>query len=77
MPTFDPHKDSNLKGKIVVKVFNSFEEAELSEIQAVLKQAPIERLRETIELILRVYGVSREELKTWPPYKRVTFTKIS
>ena len=77
MSTPDPNKHSKEKGKLIVKVFNSFEEAELSEIQAVLKQTPKERLRETVELILRVYGVSREELKSWPPYKRVTFTKIS
>ncbi|HMG14558.1 MAG TPA: hypothetical protein VK590_03860 [Saprospiraceae bacterium] len=73
----DPNKNSKEREKLTVKIFSSFEEAELSEIQAILKQDPIERLRETVELILRVYGVSREELKTWPPFKRITFTKIS
>jgi hypothetical protein len=46
-----------------INIFNSFEEASKKEIQDILEQPPIDRLRQTVELILRVYNVTRESLK--------------
>lgn len=46
-----------------LKIFNSFEEAEIFQIKCVLKQSPAERIKETVELILRAYGLTREQLK--------------
>lgn len=51
------------KTKDRIRIFNSFEEVETTEIQYILKQSPIDRLRNTVELILRVHQVSREDLK--------------
>lgn len=46
-----------------IRIFNTLEEANKSEIQDIIKQSPIDRLRHTVELILRVHQVSREDLK--------------
>lgn len=46
-----------------LKIFSSFEEAEIFQIKRVLKQSPAERIRETVELILRAYGLTRKQLK--------------
>ncbi len=46
-----------------LSVFRSFEEAAEAEALADARQIPQERIKETVELILRVYGVTREELK--------------
>lgn len=43
--------------------YKSFEEASLAEAKFILTQSPVERLRQTVELILRVYNVTRESLK--------------
>jgi hypothetical protein len=51
------------KTKDRIRIFNSFEEAKETEIQDIIKQSPIDRLRHTVELILRIYQVSREDLK--------------
>ncbi len=51
------------KTKDRIRIFNSFEEAKETEIQDIIKQSPIDRLRHTVELILRVHQVSREDLK--------------
>lgn len=51
------------KTKNRIRIFNSFEEAKEIEIQDIIKQSPIDRLRHTDELILRVHQVSREDLK--------------
>ncbi len=51
------------KTKDRIRIFNSFEEAKETEIQEIIKQSPIDRLRHTVELILRVHQVSREDLK--------------
>lgn len=51
------------KTKDRIRIFNSFEEAKQTEIQEIIKQSPIDRLRHTVELILRVHQVSREDLK--------------
>ena len=52
------------KTKDRIRIFNSFEEAKTTEIQDIIKQSPVDRLRHAVELILRVYQVSREDLKS-------------
>lgn len=51
------------KTKNSIRIFKSFEEAKETEIQNIIKQSPIDRLRHTVELILRVHQVSRQDLK--------------
>jgi hypothetical protein len=46
-----------------VHIYSNFEEAEAAQIKKVACQSPEERIKETVELILRAYGVTREELK--------------
>nr|WP_294873216.1 hypothetical protein [uncultured Pedobacter sp.] len=58
-----------MKNKI--HVFNSFEAAKEKEIQDIIKQSPVDRLRQTVELILRVYHVSREDLKNRTATRRI------
>ena len=58
-----------------IRIYKSFEEQAAAEAAEVVKQAPMERIRETVELILRVYGVTREELKARPKSKRIIITK--
>jgi ParB-like chromosome segregation protein Spo0J len=45
-----------------LRIYKSFEEAAEEEAYAAAQQTPVERLRQTFEPILRVYGVTREEL---------------
>lgn len=52
------------KTKDRIRIFNSFEESKETEIKDIIKQSPIDRLRHTVELILRVHQVSREDLKS-------------
>lgn len=58
-----------------IHIYNSFEEQQQAEIAAELARSPVERLRETVELILRVYGVTREDLKNRPKSKRINITR--
>jgi len=51
------------KTKNRIRIFNSFEEAKETETQDIINQSPVDRLRHTVELILRVYQVSRQDLK--------------
>jgi len=51
------------KTKNRIRIFKSFEEAKETEVQDIIKQSPIDRLRDTVELILRVHQVSRQDLK--------------
>jgi CRISPR-associated endonuclease Csn1 len=44
------------------RFFSSFEEEEKYRLQQVLKIPPVERIRQTVELILRAYGVTRQQL---------------
>lgn len=46
-----------------IKIFTSFKEAEDNQIDNVLQQSPEERIHETVELILRTYNTTRDELK--------------
>lgn len=46
-----------------LKIFSSFEDAEIFQIKSILKQSPAERIKDTVELILRAYGLTRKQLK--------------
>ncbi len=46
-----------------VTVFHSFEEMNDSDISEMAAMLPEDRIRQTVELILRVYGVTREDLE--------------
>jgi|GEM_PF-3834730 len=58
-----------------LRIFHSWEEMTQAEIEASLKQTPEERIRETVELILRVYGVTREELSNRKEKLKLTITR--
>ena len=47
-----------------VKIYTSFEEAAEAEAMEVAKQDPIERIRETVQLILRVFPLSEKKVNT-------------
>jgi len=42
-----------------VRIFHSFEEARESELEDIIARSPLERIRQTVELIIRTYGFSR------------------
>lgn len=50
-----------------IRIFNSFEEAEEADIRETLAQSPEERISETVDLILRVYGFTQKELNKRVP----------
>jgi hypothetical protein len=58
-----------------IKIFNSLEESEQDKINYIINQSPVERLRQTVELILRVYNVTRESLKEKKHSKRINIIK--
>ena len=58
-----------------VRIFGSFEEAAEAEAQDTVRQSPVERIKETVELILRAYGVTREDLKTRERKHHVTIIR--
>jgi hypothetical protein len=64
----------SMKG-MKLRIFNSWEEAAEAEAMDSAKQSPVERLRETVELILRVYGVTREELSKRAKKLHITITR--
>ena len=45
-----------------LRVYQSFEEAAEDEAAAAAAKSPVDAIRETVKLILRVYGVTQEEL---------------
>ncbi len=59
----EPVVPYGVKRKLKLRIYKSFEEAAEAEALADSLQSPVERIRETVELILRVYGVTREQLK--------------
>lgn len=61
--------------RMKLRVYKSFEEQAADEAAEAAKQSPLERIRETVELILRVYGVSREELKKRKKSNRIKVIK--
>ena len=56
-----------------IRVFHSFEEQEEYEISLLHKQNPLDRIKETVELILRVYNTRREELSKKKSTNRIKF----
>lgn len=66
-----PKNDLSLKEPVAsynsknnIKIFNSFEEAKLDEINFIIEQSTTERIKHTVGLILRAYGVTNESLRT-------------
>ena len=68
---------ADYKTKRRIKVFTSFGEAEEYEIQQILKQNPEDRIRNTVDFILRIHGLTREEMAKRPFNKRITIIKRS
>ncbi len=58
-----------------IKIYSSFEEAEQDKINYIINQSPVERLKQTVELILRVYNVTRESLKERKRSNRIHIIK--
>ena len=56
-------------------IFKSFEEMEDAHYLELSRMDPIERLGKAVELILRVYGVTREELKMRERSNRIIITR--
>ena len=46
-----------------IRIFTSFEEAAEAEALAAAEKSPIQRLRDTVQLIMRVYGLTEEDLR--------------
>ncbi len=46
-----------------IQIFHSFKDASEKEAKDIIRQPPIERLKNTVELILRAYRTSREGLQ--------------
>ena len=57
-----------------LKVFQSHEAMENDRLKVAAEMDPVEGLAQTIELILRAYGTSREELSLRKRTKKITFT---
>ena len=58
-----------------LRIYNSHEEAAADEVKRVAEQSPIARIKEAVELILRVYNVSRQELSNRPKNNRITIVE--
>ena len=71
----EPTPSYGAKPKPRLRIYNSFEEAAEAEARDAAEQSPIERIRETVELILRVYGVTREELMARKKTRRITIIR--
>jgi GTP cyclohydrolase II len=54
-----------------IRIYNSFEEAEIAEAQRQVAQTGQERIAETVALILRVYNVTRQQLQNSTKSKRI------
>jgi hypothetical protein len=63
---FDKADEKGFPAKkgLKLRVYQSHEEAALAEASDAALQQPIERIRETVSLILRVYGVTQQQLKS-------------
>ena len=58
----EPQLHYGMGQNMKLHIFTSFDEAERANAAEAAKQPPLERIKETVELILRVYGVTREQL---------------
>jgi len=56
------HEDYPERRRLKLCIFDSFEAAAEADAEDAAKKSPLEGLRETVELILRTYGVTREQL---------------
>ena len=61
--------------KTNLRIYHSFEEAEAGEIEESAKRDPVERIRDTVKLILRVYGYTQEELYAQKTSNKITITR--
>ncbi len=67
-----------MQGKMNLRIFKSFEEAAEAEALDSARKDPMEGLRETVELILRTYGVTRADLSARRKEKmHITITRRS
>ena len=57
-----PKPSDGVKRGVNLRNYKSFDEAAEAEALDAARQSPEERLRETVDLILRVYGVTEAEL---------------
>ena len=58
-----------------LKIYNSFEKQEDDQRKHSASLTPLERLKQTVELIIRSYGYTRESLKNLETDNKVTITK--
>ena len=58
-----------------LRIFHSFEEVSKAESETIALQNPVQRLRNTVELILRAYGFTRESLKDRKPKNNLTINQ--
>ncbi len=61
--------------KSLIKAFTSFEEANLFEQNKILLEPPLHRISQTVDLILRIYGFSRETLLQRKPVNKIIIDK--
>lgn len=54
---------STYQSKNTIKIFKSFEDAKQAEIDFIIKQTPIERIQQTVALILRAFNVTNQSLR--------------
>ena len=58
-----------------IHIHTSVEEMDANRLRHAAALDPVEGLRQTVELILRVYGVTREDLRKRGPFKKITITR--
>jgi len=68
-------KDDKSSYTTKIQFFQSFEEAEDFDRRTISLQDPIKRLRDTVELIIRTYGLTRDQLNSRPQHNTITFTQ--
>ena len=69
----EPQTSYGAQPKMKLRIFKSFEEAAEAEAQDAALRTPEQRIKDTVELILRVYGVTREEIKARNKKLRINF----
>ena len=70
----EPHASYGASKKMKLRIFKSFEEANEADAKEAALRTPEQRIKDTVELILRVYGVTREEIKARNKKLRINFT---
>ena len=64
----------SMKG-MKLRVFHSWEEAAEAEARYDSTQSPVDRIKETVALILRVYGVTQEQLNNRAKKLHINITR--